>query len=116
MSYAHSNKPSADVNDAGDGTVLLTSITPRRFKVATPSAVARNVTCSTRPPRGWQGENVIYLGEGKFYGHGIGLGQGEDFVRKLSGEMKEGGRTPSLLNINAHLSTDVLELDLNPGQ
>ena len=66
--------------------------------------------------RGWQGENVIYLGEGRFYGHGIGLGDADMFVGKLSSEMKPGGKTPSLLNLDAILSTDVLKLDLAPGR
>lgn len=66
--------------------------------------------------RGWQGENVIYLGEGRFYGHGIGLGDASMFVGKLASEMKPGGKTPSLLNLDAILSTDVLKLDLAPGR
>lgn len=64
--------------------------------------------------RGWQGENVIYLGGGKFYGHGIGLGPGSDFVTKLKAESKPDGKTPSLLNLHRYLSTDVLKLDLDP--
>lgn len=64
--------------------------------------------------RGWQGENVIYLGGGKFYGHGIGLGPGTDFVTKLKAESKPDGKTPSLLNLHRYLSTDVLKLDLDP--
>jgi protein-glutamine gamma-glutamyltransferase len=66
--------------------------------------------------RGWQGENVIYLGEGKFYGHGIGLGDGSMFISKLRSEAKPGGKEPALINIEAHLSPKVVELDLNPGQ
>ncbi|MFO0729021.1 MAG: hypothetical protein U1E65_34900 [Myxococcota bacterium] len=65
--------------------------------------------------RGWQGENVIYLGEGKFYGHGIGMGPGSDFVTKLKNESKPDGKTPSLLNLHRYLSTDVLKLDLDPN-
>ncbi|MCC7382125.1 MAG: hypothetical protein IT384_09860 [Deltaproteobacteria bacterium] len=64
--------------------------------------------------RGWQGENVIYLGEGKFYGHGIGLGDAEMFISKLRAEAKPDGKTPSLANIEAYLATDALKLDKTP--
>lgn len=66
--------------------------------------------------RGWQGENVIYLGGGQFYGHGIGLGSADIFVSKLASEMKEGGKTPSLLNSTQFLSTTILKHDKHPGE
>ncbi len=66
--------------------------------------------------RGWQGENVIYLGEGKYYGHGIGLGEADMFVSKLASEMEAGGKTPSLLNLTARISTNFLGLDKHPGE
>ena len=48
--------------------------------------------------------------------HGIGLGDADLFVNKLASEMKEGGKTPSLLNLHAWISTDTLKMDKTPGE
>ena len=33
---------------------------------------------------GWYGENVIYLGDGKYYGHPFGIATGETIVKFLN--------------------------------
>jgi len=44
------------------------------------------------------------------------LGDADLFVNKLASEMKEGGKTPSLLNLHAWISTDTLKMDKTPGE
>ncbi|MDD4495708.1 MAG: hypothetical protein PHV32_15450 [Eubacteriales bacterium] len=33
---------------------------------------------------GWQGENAIYLGENRFYGHGAGIAKSDKIIRALN--------------------------------
>ena len=45
----------------------------------------------------WQGENVFYLGNGQYYGHGIGIEDAKTMVRILNGERKEGAAKSAYL-------------------
>jgi protein-glutamine gamma-glutamyltransferase len=45
----------------------------------------------------WQGENVFYLGNGQYYGHGAGIDDAAGIIRKLNGLRKAGAQTPAYL-------------------
>lgn len=45
----------------------------------------------------WQGENVIDLGDGTYYGHGIGIETGEEMISALNDYRKEGSETSAYL-------------------
>lgn len=45
----------------------------------------------------WQGENVYSLGNGKYYGHGIGITDADGMIRKLNNARKEGATTSAYL-------------------
>jgi protein-glutamine gamma-glutamyltransferase len=45
----------------------------------------------------WQGENVIDLGDGTYYGHGIGVGTSEFFINELNKNRKEGAEKSAYL-------------------
>lgn len=40
----------------------------------------------------WQGENVIDLGNGKYYGHGVGILKAEEFISELNQHREEGAQ------------------------
>lgn len=46
----------------------------------------------------WQGENVFYLGDGQYYGHGIGITDAKNMIRLLNAERKEGSTVSAYLN------------------
>jgi len=45
----------------------------------------------------WQGENVIYLGNGLYWGHGIGTGDAEKFIKALNRNRRPGSDTSAYL-------------------
>ncbi|RME71306.1 MAG: hypothetical protein D6776_10440 [Planctomycetota bacterium] len=66
---------------------------------------------------GWQGENVLYLGDGLYYGHPFGVVSGEDIVEYLNSARKAGAtRSASLLDLRARIDPSVFELDEIPNE
>ncbi|MCL1866144.1 MAG: protein-glutamine gamma-glutamyltransferase [Oscillospiraceae bacterium] len=45
----------------------------------------------------WQGENVIVLDKDRFYGHGLGISDGEDIISALNGRRKSGSSQSAYL-------------------
>lgn len=45
----------------------------------------------------WQGENAIDLGDGTYYGHGIGIEDGDGIIRDLNKNRKEGAKRSAYL-------------------
>lgn len=45
----------------------------------------------------WQGENVFYLGDGKYYGHGVGILNADGVIRKLNNARKKDAQRSAYL-------------------
>lgn len=45
----------------------------------------------------WQGENVFYLGNGRYFGHGVGIRDAKTMIRILNGERKGGAEKSAYL-------------------
>lgn len=45
----------------------------------------------------WQGENVIVLGDGTYYGHGLGIYGADEIIRQLNENRRRGGRESAYL-------------------
>jgi hypothetical protein len=61
---------------------------------------------------GWQGENVIYLGDGKFFGHPFGITTEEQVLSSLNGQRKEGStKSAGFLDVRMGLKTELLKED-----
>jgi protein-glutamine gamma-glutamyltransferase len=59
---------------------------------------------------GWQGENVIYLGDGKYFGHPFGVTTGDHIVEYLNQNRKTGGtRTAHLLDLQGRVDNKLAE-------
>src|SRR5688572_14292797 len=64
---------------------------------------------------GWQGENVIYLGGGEYYGHPFGITTGEHIVDYLNGQRNEGSTTPAtMLDYKTQLDANLLKYRVRP--
>jgi protein-glutamine gamma-glutamyltransferase len=50
----------------------------------------------------WQGENTIYLGNEKFYGHGIGVRTADSIIEALNRHRKSGAEVSAFLENFAH--------------
>jgi len=65
---------------------------------------------------GWQGENVIYLGGGNYYGHPFGVASGETIVSYLNTQRTEGStRSASFQHVSGFLTRDIFKLDQDPN-
>ncbi len=65
---------------------------------------------------GWQGENVIYLGNGKYYGHPFGVETGTHIVDYLNTQRNAGStRSASLTGLHGTLSREILKEDKDPN-
>ncbi|USG64895.1 protein-glutamine gamma-glutamyltransferase [Brevibacillus ruminantium] len=45
----------------------------------------------------WQGENAVFLGNGLYYGHGIGINSAEGMIRSLNGKRRPGATRSAYL-------------------
>ena len=45
----------------------------------------------------WQGENVYYLGGGRYYGHGLGINDADSIIRSLNSARKHGATRSAYL-------------------
>jgi protein-glutamine gamma-glutamyltransferase len=65
---------------------------------------------------GWQGENVIYLGDGRFYGHPFGVADEKTIVDHLNTQRNAGStRSASFLDLRSELSSSLLREDRVDG-
>jgi protein-glutamine gamma-glutamyltransferase len=66
---------------------------------------------------GWQGENVIYLGKGKYYGHPFGIVSAKEIVDSLNEWRRTKGnvKSASLLDLRASVDPSILKQDKLPG-
>lgn len=66
---------------------------------------------------GWQGENVISLGKGMYYGHPFGIVSGKEIVDYLNQNRRTTGnvKSASLLDLRASVDPSFLKHDRNPG-
>jgi protein-glutamine gamma-glutamyltransferase len=61
---------------------------------------------------GWQGENVIFLGDGMYYGHPFGVISGKEIVDYLNEHRRTGNvKSASLLDLRATVDPSVLKHD-----
>lgn len=64
---------------------------------------------------GWQGENVIALGDGLYYGHPFGVVSDDEIIKHLNQNRKAGStQSATLLNLRARIGRDVFKHDLTP--
>lgn len=56
----------------------------------------KNPDVDPRTPQ-WQGENTIYLGNGLFYGHGIGINTASEIINTLNSTREAGSNTSAYL-------------------
>lgn len=66
---------------------------------------------------GWQGENVIALGDGMYYGHPFGIVSDEKIIQYLNKNRNPGStRSASLLDLHARVDSKLLEWDVTPNK
>lgn len=64
---------------------------------------------------GWQGENVVALGGGKFYGHPFGIATEPEIVGFLNQHRRPGStRSASMIEVQGRFDPKILTLDLDP--
>lgn len=64
---------------------------------------------------GWQGENVIYLGDGKYYGHPFGVTTEAEIRTMMDLYRVDGSQTPpGLTNLKRQLDTELLRHRTRP--
>ncbi len=65
---------------------------------------------------GWQGENVIYLGDGLYYGHPFGVASADTIVQHLNDFRRSGAtRSASRELVRGHLEVSILDNDKMPN-
>ncbi|WP_085523786.1 hypothetical protein [Tuberibacillus sp. Marseille-P3662] len=73
----------------------------------------KNPAVNPKTPQ-WQGENVIQLPNGQFYGHGIGMGTADEFIQELNDNRRPGAQQSAyLMNRATRPRYDVLQSFIN---
>lgn len=100
----------------GDSAVEASEERRRHFRAGDYGYI-KNWDVSEKGARaGWQGENVIALGDGRFYGHPFGVTTEDSIVQHLNTHRVEGAARPAgLLDLRMELGSSILDEDQSPG-